>query len=185
MNLIIAIAIGYLLGSIPFGLVFAKLFGYGDLRKVGSGNIGTTNAMRAGGIKLALLVLIFDAAKAFAAAYFFGIWAGLAAVVGHNYPIWLKFKGGKGLAASAGFALAVAPIIVAICFPIWLIVALTFGYSSLGALVVLAVAPILGFVISTEIGLAFLGLAILGYWRHRENIKRLLSGTESKIKWKK
>lgn len=129
--------------------------------------------------------LALDLLKAFFAVYFFGVWAGIAAVVGHNFPVWLKFKGGKGLAASAGFALAAAPLTVLFLFPIWLIVALSFGYSSLGALVVLAIAPVFGFMIASTIGWAFLALAVLGYWQHRANIKRLINGTESKISWKK
>lgn len=174
-----------MLGSIPFGLIMTKIAGFGDIRKVGSGNIGATNALRAGGIKLAASVFILDAAKAAAAFFIFGVWGGLAAVVGHNYPVWLKFKGGKGISSSGGFLLALSPVAFAACFAIWLIVALSFGYSSLAALVVLLFAPLFGFAIGTEPGLALTALSLLGYWRHRENIKRLLAGAESKIKWRK
>jgi len=180
----INIAIGYLLGSIPFGWIFSKLLGYGDLRKIGSGGTGATNAMRAGGLKLGILVTICDMTKTLVAVYFFGIWAGLASIAGHNFPVWLKFKGGKGLASSAGFLFAISPIGFLFAFAIWLIVAIGFGYSSLAALVVLAVAPpTIGFAISNTAGWALVGLAVLGWWQHRENIKRLLAGTESKIQW--
>ena len=184
-HLIIGIIVGYFMGSIPFGLIFTKLRGLGDIRKIGSGNIGATNVLRAGGIWLALLVIIFDMAKAIIAVYLFGVWSGLAAVIGHNFPIWLKFKGGKGIASSGGFLLAVSPIAFLTCFAVWVVVALSFGYSSLGALVTLAIAPVLGFAISNTIGWAVIALVILGFWRHKENIKRLLNGKESKIKWKK
>ena len=171
------------MGSVPFGFLIARALGLGDLRKVGSGGTGATNAMRVGGFWVAFAVLALDLAKAFLAAKFFGIWAGVFAVAGHNWPIWLRFRGGKGLGSSAGFVLAVLPAIFVFCFPIWLIVALSFGYSSLGALTVLTVGPILGFADSARTGFALVILAAMGFWRHRENIKRLLSGTESKIKW--
>jgi glycerol-3-phosphate acyltransferase PlsY len=176
---------GYILGSIPFALILTKLAGHGDLRRVGSGNIGATNAMRAGGLKLALLVSLLDAAKGFFAVYFFGIWAGIAAVVGHCFPVWLKFKGGKGVATSAGVLIGISPVMFAACFGAFLIVILTTGYSSLAAFVAMPVALIFGFCISPATGLVILALSLLILWREKENIKRLLSGTESKINWKK
>ena len=179
------IIIGYLLGSVPFGLILTRLAGLGDIRKVGSGNIGATNVLRAGGLKLALITTILDMSKAAIAFYLFGIWAGVAAVIGHNFPVWLKFKGGKGVASSGGLALAISPVLFFTCLAVWLIVAIAFGYSSLAALVAMIVAVVLAFAISANIGLAVLFLVILGFWRHRENIKRLIGGTESKIKLKK
>ncbi|MDR1826183.1 MAG: glycerol-3-phosphate 1-O-acyltransferase PlsY [Rickettsiales bacterium] len=176
---------GYLIGSIPSGFILARLLGLGDLRKTGSGGTGATNAMRVGGLKLAFCVFALDLSKAFVAAGCFGIWAGLFAVLGHDYPVWLKFKGGKGVSSSAGFVLAVCPPVFVFLFPIWLIVALSFGYSSLAALTVLTLAPLLGFAYSVEVGGALVLLAMVGFWRHKENIRRLLNGTESKIKWKR
>ncbi|MDR3208547.1 MAG: glycerol-3-phosphate 1-O-acyltransferase PlsY [Rickettsiales bacterium] len=176
---------GYLLGSVPFGLILTKIAGLGDIRKIGSGNIGATNVLRAGGIKLAVSVFLLDAAKAAVAFFLFGVWGGLAAIIGHNYPVWLKFKGGKGVSSSGGFLLVLSPIAFATCFAIWLVVALAFGYSSLGAIVAMLFAPILGFAIGFEEGLALLAVSLLGLWRHRGNIQRLLAGAESKIKWRR
>lgn len=185
MELFIALAAGYFFGSVPFGLIFTKLAGLGDVREIGSRSIGATNVMRMGGFKLAFLTFLFDLLKAAAAGWLFGVWAGLAAVIGHNYSVWLRFRGGKGFSASGGFLLAVSPIAFSTCFVIWLIIALSFGYSSLAALVLLSIAPIFGFAVSNAAGWATILLAVIGFWRHRENIERLLSGTESKINWKK
>ena len=185
IDFIIGIIAGYLLGAIPFGLILTKISGLGDVRNIGSGGTGATNVLRLGGFKMALLTMLLDLAKAAVAVWLFGIWAGVAAVIGHNYPVWLKFKGGKGFAASGGFAIMVSPIFFGTCFAMWLIIALSFGYSSLAALIVLAIAPILAFAVSAEFGLAVIVLAIMGFWRHRENIKRLAAGTESKIKWRR
>jgi glycerol-3-phosphate acyltransferase PlsY len=192
MMYIIGILISYLLGSIPMGLVLTKLMGKGDLRKVGSGNIGATNVMRVGGLRMAGLVWLLDMAKAIAAVFIgkyiagdaFGAWCGFAAIVGHCYPVWLKFKGGKGISSLFGTLLAVSPMSFAICGIEWLLVALTSGKSSLGATVVFCLIPVLGFAIGISTGFAFLAIGLLCMWRHRENIKRLISGTESKIEWK-
>ncbi|MBO5946943.1 MAG: glycerol-3-phosphate 1-O-acyltransferase PlsY [Alphaproteobacteria bacterium] len=186
------IIVSYLLGSIPMGLVLTKLAGKGDLRKVGSGNIGATNVMRVGGLRMAGLVWLLDMAKAIAAVFIgkyiggdaFGAWCGFAAIVGHCYPIWLRFKGGKGISSLFGTLLAVSPMSFAICGIEWLLVALTSGKSSLGATVVFCLIPVLGFAIGISTGFAFLAIGLLCMWRHRENIKRLISGTESKIEWK-
>ncbi len=192
MLYIIGIIVSYLLGSIPMGLLLTKLAGKGDLRRVGSGNIGATNVMRVGGLRMAGLVWLLDMAKAIAAVFIgkyiggdaFGAWCGFAAIVGHCYPVWLKFKGGKGISSLFGVLLAVSPMSFAVCGIEWLLVALTSGISSLGAVIVFCLIPVLGFVISTPVGFAFLAIGLLCMWRHRENIKRLLSGTESKIEWK-
>ena len=192
MMYIIGILISYLLGSIPMGLVLTKLMGKGDLRKVGSGNIGATNVMRVGGLRMAGLVWLLDMAKAIAAVFIgkyiagdaFGAWCGFAAIVGHCYPVWLKFKGGKGISSLFGTLLAVSPMSFAVCGIEWLLVALTSGISSLGATIVFCLIPVLGFAISTSTGFAFLAIGLLCMWRHRENIKRLTKGAEYKIEWK-
>ena len=192
MVYVIGIIISYLLGSIPMGLILTKIAGKGDLRKVGSGNIGATNVMRVGGLRMAGLVWILDMAKAIAAVFIgkyiaggaLGAWCGFVAIVGHCYPIWLRFKGGKGISSLFGVLLAVSPMAFMVCGLEWLLVALSSGISSLGAVIVFCLIPILGFVISFSVGCAFLAIGLLCMWRHRENIKRLLMGQESKIEWK-
>lgn len=192
MIYVIGIILSYLLGSIPMGLILTKIAGKGDLRKVGSGNIGATNVMRVGGLRMAGLVWLLDMAKAIAAVLIgkyiagdaFGAWCGFAAIVGHCYPVWLRFKGGKGISSLFGVLLAVSPMSFAVCGIEWLLVALTSGISSLGAVIVFCLIPVLGFVISVHVGLAFLAIGLLCMWRHRENIKRLLTAKESKIEWK-
>lgn len=192
MIYIFSIIISYLLGSIPMGLLLTKLVGKGDLRKVGSGNIGATNVMRVGGLRMAGLVWLLDMAKAIAAVFIgkyvagdaFGAWCGFVAIVGHCYPIWLKFKGGKGISSLFGVLLAVSPMSFVVCGLEWLLVALSSGVSSFGATIVFCLIPILGFAISIQVGFAFLAIGLLCMWRHRGNIARLLSGSESKIEWK-
>lgn len=192
MTDIIALIISYLLGSVPMGLLLTKMMGKGDLRKVGSGNIGATNVMRVGGLRMAGLVWLLDMAKAIVAVLIgkyiggdsFGAWCGFAAIVGHCYPIWLKFKGGKGISSLFGVMLAMNPIAFVVCAIEWLLVALTSGMSSFGAVIVFCLIPVLGFVISASVGWAFLAIGLLCMWRHRGNIVRLISGTESKIEWK-
>ena len=200
----LSIIIAYLLGSIPFGIIITKLFNKGDLRKVGSGNIGATNVMRVGGLRLAGLVWILDMMKAVVAVWLcgwigpavfgyvdsssvaisFGVWGGFAAIIGHCFPIWLRFHGGKGVSCLFGVLLAVNPILFIVCGLEWLLVALGTGYSSAGALVSFCLMPILGFFMNFNIGIAFLAISALCLWRHRENILRLVSGKESKIEWK-
>ncbi len=192
MVYLITIFISYLLGSVPMGLILTKLAGKGDLRQVGSGNIGATNVMRVGGLRMAGLVWLLDMAKAIIAVYIgkyvgdvaFGAWCGFAAIVGHCYPVWLKFRGGKGISSLFGVLMAVSPLSFAICGIEWLLVALTSGMSSFGAVIVFCLIPILGFAISIQVGFAFMAIGLLCMWRHRSNIKRLVSGTESKIEWK-
>lgn len=192
MIYIFSIIISYLLGSIPMGLLLTKLAGKGDLRKVGSGNIGATNVMRVGGLRMAGLVWILDMAKTIAAVFIgkyvagdaFGAWCGFVAIIGHCYPIWLKFKGGKGISSLFGVLLAVSPMSFVVCGLEWLLVALSSGISSFGATIVFCLIPILGFAISIQVGFAFLAIGLLCMWRHRGNIARLFSGTESKIEWK-
>ena len=192
MIYIFSIIISYLLGSIPMGLLLTKLAGKGDLRKVGSGNIGATNVMRVGGLRMAGLVWLLDMAKAIAAVFIgkyvsgdaFGAWCGFTAIVGHCYPIWLKFHGGKGISSLFGVLLAVSPMSFVVCGLEWLLVALSSGISSLGATIVFCLIPVLGFVISVNVGFAFLAIGLLCMWRHRGNIIRLITGSESKIEWK-
>jgi glycerol-3-phosphate acyltransferase PlsY len=188
----ILIIISYFLGTIPFGILITKLFNKGDLRKVGSGNIGATNVMRVGGLRLAGLTWLLDMAKAIIAVllgrYFvsapFGVWCGFIAIVGHCFPIWLKFHGGKGISALFGVLLAVNPLLFIICGIEWLIVALGTGFSSAGATVVFCLMPILGFAMDINIGFGFLAISLLCLIRHKENIIRLITGKESTIEWK-
>ena len=189
---IFALICSYLLGSIPMGLLLTRIAGKGDLRKVGSGNIGATNVMRVGGLRLAGLTWLLDMAKTIAAVFLgvalggvgLGAWCGFAAVVGHCYPVWLRFKGGKGISSLFGLLLAISPVSFLTCAAMWLIVALSSGFSSLGAVVVFCFMPVLGFCILNVVGYAFLAVGLLCLWRHRENISRLVRGTESKIQWK-
>ncbi|MBP5485501.1 MAG: glycerol-3-phosphate 1-O-acyltransferase PlsY [Alphaproteobacteria bacterium] len=192
MLYIIGIFVAYILGSIPCGLIVSRILGYGDLRKIGSGNTGATNALRAGGLRLAILVWVLDMIKAIVAVLIgnwigggaFGAWCGFAAMFGHCFPVWLRFHGGKGVSCLFGILLAVNPLMFVICGIEWLVVALGFRYSSLGALVVFCLAPVLGFGISTGIGFAFLAMGLLCLYRHLENVGRLVGGTESKITWR-
>ena len=192
MICIICILVSYLLGSIPFGIIVAKVFKNVNLRNVGSGNIGATNVMRVGGLRLAGLVWILDMVKAIIAVLLggylvggvFSIWCGFAAIIGHCFPIWLKFRGGKGVSALFGILLAENPLWFVIFGIEWLIVALTSGYSSLGALIVFLSMPIFGFFIGTDVGWALSAIAVLCLVRHWENIVRLVRGKESKIEWK-
>lgn len=187
-----SVLVAYILGSVPSGLILTKLMGRGDLRKVGSGNIGATNVMRVGGLRMAGLVWILDMAKAMIAIWLgwwthgvgFGAWCGFFAVLGHCFPVWLRFHGGKGVSCLFGTMLAINPIIFVVCGLEWLIVALTSGKSSAGAMVVFVVYPILGFVMNASVGWAFLAISILCIIRHRENILRLWRGEESSIEWR-
>lgn len=192
---VLALLSGYLIGSVPFGLVLTKAAGLGDIRKIGSGNIGATNVLRTGRKDLALLTLILDAGKAAFVALLFkyisqneviGILSGVAAILGHNYPIWLKFKGGKGVAATLGLMIAMTPLVGILTALTWLFMAFTFRYSSLSALTALALAPVYALFFEIPmVSLIYLALAILSFYRHKENIKRILKGEESKIKLKR
>ena len=192
MIYIFTLIISYLLGSVPMGILLTRMAGKGDLRQVGSGNIGATNVMRVGGLRMAGLVWSLDMLKAIVAVFIgkyvagdaFGAWCGFVAIVGHCYPVWLKFKGGKGISSLFGTLLAVSPLSFVVCGIEWLLVALTSGISSLGATIVFCLIPVLGFAISVKVGFAFLAIGLLCMWRHRGNIIRLIGGSESKIEWK-
>lgn len=184
-----AFACGYLLGSIPFGLILAKLAGLGDLRQIGSGNIGATNVLRAGSKGLAALTLILDAAKGTAAVLLGGYWgadaailAGLGAFLGHLYPVWLGFRGGKGVATFIGVLLGLYwPAAIVFC-AIWLLVAFATRYSSLAALVASGGSVgILALTGQWRLAALFLLLTFLLYIRHASNIGRLARGEETRI----
>jgi glycerol-3-phosphate acyltransferase PlsY len=182
---------GYLLGSVPFGLILTRLAGLGDIRRIGSGNIGATNVLRTGNKALAAATLILDGAKGAVAVLvaqrLYGpdaaIVAGAGAFLGHLFPVWLKFHGGKGVATTMGIFLAIAWPVGVIACAVWLLVALLFRYSSLAALIAVAAAPVAAWFLANHqtAGLA-LFLAVVIWQRHHENIRRLLSGGEAKIR---
>jgi glycerol-3-phosphate acyltransferase PlsY len=186
----IALLIGYLLGSIPWGLVLTKLAGTQDLRSIGSGNIGATNVLRTGRKGLAAATLLLDALKGTAAVLVSGyVWgpnaamlAGLGAFLGHLFPVWLKFRGGKGVAVYIGVLIGLLwPAAVAFCV-IWLAVAFALRYSSLSALTASAITPlILWWFGQPALAALFALMTLLLIFMHRENIRRLLAGTEGKI----
>jgi acyl phosphate:glycerol-3-phosphate acyltransferase len=186
----LAVIIGYLLGSIPFGLVLTRMAGTADLRSIGSGNIGATNVLRTGRKGLAAATLICDMLKGTIAVIVAGTFGGpdaamlaaTAAFLGHLFPVWLRFKGGKGIATGLGILLAVSwqtGIAVAI---IWIVIAAAFRYSSLASLIACAAAPvILWFIGTPSQALLFLILGVLTFVMHRGNIARLWQGTEGRI----
>jgi glycerol-3-phosphate acyltransferase PlsY len=184
-----ALIFGYLLGSIPFGLVFAKMAGLGDIRKIGSGNIGATNVLRSGRKGIAAATLLADMAKGAIAVLIAGnfgpdqaIMAGLGAFLGHCFPVWLKFKGGKGVATYIGVLVALAWQGAAVFAAVWLATAAITRYSSLGALLASAAVPFaLYWFGKAQIAELFILMSVLVWVFHRQNISRLLSGTESKI----
>jgi len=189
MSYALAILFGYLLGSIPFGLVLTRMGGLGDLRQIGSGNIGATNVLRTGNKGLAALTLILDALKGTTAVLIAGQWgydlaliAGLFAFLGHLFPVWLGFRGGKGVATYLG---VLAPIVwqAALAFAAaWLLVAAVMRYSSLAALVAAVVAPLALFGLGhVDAAVLFALMTVIIYFKHSQNISRLLNGTESRI----
>ncbi len=191
-----AFLVGYLLGSIPFGLLLTRLAGLGDVRSIGSGNIGATNVLRTGRRGLAAATLVCDMLKGTAAVLLLdgyarwngligpepGLVAGLGAVVGHVFPIWLKFKGGKGVATFVGVLIAVSWPAALVFGAIWIVVAAVTRYSSLSGLVATASTPAVVFLFADgRRALLFLALGLLIFIKHRNNIARLLAGTEPKI----
>jgi acyl phosphate:glycerol-3-phosphate acyltransferase len=191
--LLIGLIGGYALGSIPFGLVLTRLAGLGDIRKIGSGNIGATNVLRTGNKPLALAVLLLDSGKGAIAVLLAArlseqaaLAAGLGAVLGHLYPVWLGFKGGKGVATAGGVLLAIAWPVGVLAAAAWLAVAFLLRYSSLAALVSCAAAVLFGWLLTNPHRAALITLiAVLVVLRHHGNIRRLLRGEEAKIKLSK
>jgi acyl phosphate:glycerol-3-phosphate acyltransferase len=182
--------LGYLLGSIPFGLLLTRAAGLPDIRTIGSGNIGATNVLRTGKRSLAAATLLLDGGKGavavllggWLAGHDGGLWGGLAAVVGHLFPLWLGFKGGKGIAAGLGVLIAAAwPVGLAACL-VWLLGAALLRRSSLASLISFALAPVLAWALAdTGVVTLALAIAVLVYVRHHANIRRLLAGTEPRI----
>ena len=189
MGYAISLVFGYLLGSIPFGLLITRAAGLGDVRKIGSGNIGATNVLRTGNKGLAAATLLLDALKGTAAALIaghfsldFGLLAGFGAFLGHLFPVWLGFKGGKGVATYVGVLLGLVPAMVAVFAAVWIGLAYLTRYSSLSALIATAVSPVvLWFTGHEKVALLFAVLTVIAWWKHRANIARLMNGTESKI----
>lgn len=190
-SFILPLLVGYLLGSVPFGLVLTRLAGAGDIRAIGSGNIGATNVLRTGRKGLAAATLLADALKGAVAVWIFqstsqevAAVAGLAAFVGHLFPVWLKFKGGKGVATFVGVVLALSLTGLLIFAVVWLAMAAIFRYSSLGGLTATLAVPValwfLGDQSNFTCGVLAL-MTILCWIKHRANIERLLNGTEGKI----
>jgi len=186
---LLALALGYLLGSIPFGLILTRLAGKGDVRKIGSGNIGATNVLRTGSKWLAALTLILDCLKATAAIVIarrlFGedgaIFAAAGALVGHLYPVWLKFRGGKGVATFLGILIPLLPIAAGVYAAIWVLLLLAIRISSVAGIAAAISVPIAAAVLHSSMFPMLLGFAVLVLWKHRENIARLTRGTEPRI----
>jgi glycerol-3-phosphate acyltransferase PlsY len=181
---------GYLLGSIPFGLLLTRAAGLGDIRAIGSGNIGATNVLRTGNRKLAAATLLLDGLKGAAAVllswHFAGplaaLWGGLGAVLGHCFPVWLRFRGGKGAATAYGVLIAAAWPVGLLAGAIWLVMAKVVRISSASALTSFALAPVLALLLANNgVALLALAIAVLIFARHHENIRRLLAGTEPRI----
>jgi acyl phosphate:glycerol-3-phosphate acyltransferase len=189
ISFLIALLGGYLIGSIPFGLLLTKAAGLGDIRQVGSGNIGATNVLRTGRKGLAAATLILDGLKGavaiLLARQFLGdqdLVVGTAAVLGHLFPVWLGFRGGKGVATGLGVLLAAAWPVGLACCAVWLVAAKLLKMSSAAALAAFAAAPLFALVLSSaDHALMALLIAILVFWRHEANIRRLLAGTEPRI----
>jgi len=195
-EMLLALALGYLLGSIPFGLILTRLAGKGDVRKIGSGSIGATNVLRTGSKGLAAATLVLDCLKATAAVLIahvlfeqnlidFGAFAHAAAggaMLGHLYPAWLKFKGGKGVATFLGVLIPLLPIVAAVYAALWLILLLTIRISSVAGMAAAVSAPVTVAILGNEtLFPMLLGFALLVLWKHRENIVRLRKGTEPRI----
>ena len=189
MNLLTAAVLGYLLGSIPFGLLVARLAGLGDIRQIGSGNIGATNVLRTGSRSAAALTLLLDLAKGFAAVVIAAGWgedavllAAGGAIIGHMFPVWLGFRGGKGIATTLGVLIPLAWPVALVTVLLWMATALLFHYSSLAALVAAVAGAALGAILADKpTALLIAGIALLIIARHHANIRRLLAGTESRI----
>jgi glycerol-3-phosphate acyltransferase PlsY len=187
--LLLALVFGYLLGSTPFGVLFTRLAGLGDIRAIGSGNIGTTNVLRTGRRDLAAATLVFDALKGTAAVLVAWRWgydaalvAGFGAFVGHLFPVWLGFRGGKGVATYLGLLIGISWIAALVFAALWLATAAAARYSSLAAIAALIGSPIAVWLLGLPAAaVLFAVLSVIALARHHDNIRRLLAGTESKI----
>ena len=184
-----SLLLGYVLGSIPFGVVLTRAFGAGDLRSIGSGNIGATNVLRTGRKSLAAATLILDAAKG-AVAILLVAWlspgnegfAAVGAFIGHLYPVWLRFVGGKGVATFLGIALALQWPAGLVYAAVWLGVLALFRYSSVAGISAAIMAPVASAILGQfDLALIFLGFTVLVIWKHRSNLERLVAGTEPKV----
>jgi glycerol-3-phosphate acyltransferase PlsY len=189
-EMLFALALGYLFGSIPFGLVLTRLAGKGDVREIGSGNIGATNVLRPGSRTLAALTLILDCLKATAAIMLaqrlFGPEtapvAAAAVLIGHLYPVWLRFRGGKGVATLLGILIPLLWQAAVVYALVWLLVLLTIRISSVAGMAAAISAPVTAFILNDQaLFPMLLGFALLVLWKHRENILRLRRGTEPRI----
>ena len=188
-HIVLPLLIGYLLGSIPFGLLLTKAAGLGDIRSIGSGNIGATNVLRTGRKGLAAATLLLDALKGLAAVLICGaigpltaIAAAIGAVLGHMFPVWLSFKGGKGVATTLGVMWGLSWLVGAITCIAWLLLAALFRYSSLAALFGIVIGAIAAWMlVDWPVAAAITALVPLVWLRHHANIRRLLDGTEPKI----
>ena len=184
-----ALVIGYLLGSIPFGLILTRISGAGDLRTIGSGNIGATNVLRTGRKGIAAATLLLDIGKGAAAVLIAGalfpggaILAAIGAFSGHLYPIWLKFRGGKGVAVLMGIALALSPVCGLVFALVWIGMLVVTRISSMGGMSAAIALPVTAAILGDfKLVALFLALSLMVIWKHRENIVRLLSGTEPRI----
>jgi glycerol-3-phosphate acyltransferase PlsY len=188
-HILAALGLGYLLGSIPFGIVVTRLAGLGDVRAIGSGNIGATNVLRTGRKGLAAATLVGDGLKGTAAVLIASVWgpspailAALGAFLGHLFPVWIGFKGGKGVATFLGCLIGLKPLAALVFAAIWLCVAFATRFSSLAALIASLATPALLWSLGERpMAALFAGLAALLWWKHRENLRRLLAGGEGRI----
>lgn len=188
-DMLVALALGYLLGSIPFGLLLTALAGKGDIRSIGSGNIGATNVLRTGSKPLAALTLVLDCLKATVAVllakYLFGVdaapVAAAGALIGHLYPVWLRFRGGKGVATLLGILIPLLPVAAVVYAAIWIILLLAVRISSVAGMAAALSAPVVAAIMHSSLFPMLLGFAVLVLWKHRENIVRLRRGTEPRI----
>jgi len=192
--LAVGLAVGYLLGSIPFGLILTRLGGAGDIRAIGSGNIGATNVLRTGRKGLAAATLAFDLLKGLlptlAASHWFGpdmaVLTGLGTVLGHCFPVWLRFKGGKGVATAAGVVLALSPATLLAILVLFVVLVWATRYVSLGSVSAAAAAPVVAWLLERyQLAELFLIIAVIVVFMHRANIGRLLKGTENKLSFAK
>jgi glycerol-3-phosphate acyltransferase PlsY len=187
-DMLLALGVSYLLGSIPFGLLLTRAFGKGDIRDIGSGNIGATNVLRTGSKGLAAATLLLDAAKGALAVWLaqrfwgFELHAAAGVLVGHLYPLWLRFRGGKGVATFLGILVPLLPIAALVYAVVWLSLLVLVRISSVAGILAAVSAPVTAAVVGDSARFPLLaGLAVLVVWKHRDNIRRLLTGEEPRV----